>query len=251
VADHRVKIEPTLYIQRQTGQQVRLMQVIGERSSGTNYTHKLCRRSLEIERVADLGWKHAFPHVPYIRRDMLVICVVRNAIDWLISMHKRPWHSTADLQALPFADFIRSPWTTEVGGGGFMNTEKRADVADLPLQFDRHPITGEVFQNLVQLRNCKLAALIGMRNRVENLVLVQFETILADPGAFILQVRESFGLTGKDEFDVGEARLGAKFRADVPDRPAAPATLSPEDLRFLLEQLDLGQEARVGYSYTG
>lgn len=251
MADPRVKIEPLFHMQRAGSHRLVSMQVIGERSSGTNFTHKLLRRSLGLDRENYLGWKHAFPHVSFIRRDMLVICVVRNAVDWLISMHRRPWHTTAAMQKLPFPEFIRQPWMTEVGGAGQFNPDKRSDLTGLPLQFDRHPITGEVFANLIQLRNCKLAALHGMRNRADNLVFVQFETILADPKAFVLQLRDRFGLSGMDEFEVGAPRLGAKFHAEIPDRPATPPVLPDEDYRFLLGQLDLGQEAALGYRYGG
>jgi hypothetical protein len=56
-----------------------------------------------------LGWKHGFAQALAIPADLAVICVTRNAADWALSMHAKPWHAVPALQALAFSDFIRAP----------------------------------------------------------------------------------------------------------------------------------------------
>ncbi|WP_373488146.1 hypothetical protein, partial [Blastomonas sp.] len=41
-------------------------QVLGERSSGTNFVKRLLGRNSTLRPTEDLGWKHRFPHAAAI-----------------------------------------------------------------------------------------------------------------------------------------------------------------------------------------
>ncbi len=97
---------------REFNVQLRRFQVLGERSSGTNFIASLIAKNLDITECNHLGWKHAVPHSQFIARDMLVIVAFRNPTDWLRSMHRKPWHSPPHLRGLQFSEFIRSEWET-------------------------------------------------------------------------------------------------------------------------------------------
>lgn len=91
---------------------LRRFQVLGERSSGTNFVSSLIAGNVKISECNHLGWKHAVPHSQFLARDLLVVVATRNPLDWLRSMHRKPWHSANHLRALEFSDFIRTEWET-------------------------------------------------------------------------------------------------------------------------------------------
>ena len=153
------------------------------------------------------------------------------------------------MQKLGFSEFLRTPWQTEIGDAGYFNRNKMPRIARRPLQYDRHPLTGEVIPNVVSLRNLKTTAFLGMSNRAAQVVLVQFEHVLGDPEGFVKMLKRRFHLEGPDHYDVGERRLGEKFAASVKRRPQTPETVPDSDYTFILNQLDLQQEAQLGYSY--
>lgn len=89
-------------------------QVLGERSSGTNFLNALIASNTTLVPSTLFGWKHGFPAARMIPRDMVVFVSFRHPIPWLRSMHRKPWHAADELKALAFSDFIRAPWITLV-----------------------------------------------------------------------------------------------------------------------------------------
>jgi len=243
-----------LLIRRVTDRPPTQFQVIGERASATNLVRKLIEKNTMVGRTEALGWKHGAPHMVAIPRDFLVICVVRNAEAWALSMHKRPWHAHPDLQKLPFSEFLRAPWRGIVDRPPDFE-QLHHEIADrvegAELQLDRHPITGQRFANLFELRRVKLAAHLGFLNRDCNLLLVQAERVQADPERFAAWFLEVFGVDLRGQRIKGVTRrMGNRFRLSVAERAETPDALSPEDRAFLREQLDLDTEAALGYTYS-
>ena len=250
MSDPRVSIEPFFQVFRMHDAPPEWFQVLGERSSGTNLADRLLRRNIAALQGDALGWKHGFPHVVAIPRNYLVVAVVRNALSWAHSMYGRPWHTSPNMQALDFSGFIRAPWDTIVDRGRYFGMEPSDARIGEPLQLDRHPLTGERFAHLLALRNAKIAALLGLRERGCNLVLVQLEEIVRDTGGFVSRVADGFGLARKGELRLVERRLGQRFKASIGSRQPAPREIADSDWRFILEQLDLSQESAIGYSYA-
>jgi hypothetical protein len=227
-------------------------QVLGERACGTNMVRKLIDKAWRIDRTEGLGWKHAFPTMVAIPERLLVICVQRHVFSWSTSLYKRPWHADASMQALSFSEFIRHPWNGVVDRtSDFEMVHPEIEADGQPLQFDRHPITGEVFGNIYALRTAKSQALLGMRNRNCDVAYVQLEAVQRDAQAFIMALGAAFDLKETERgFRPITRRMGNRFRPTVRGREPAPEVWSAEDTAFALSQIDAETEAEWGYGET-
>lgn len=224
-------------------------QVIGERSSGTNHLKRLLGRNTPLGPVELLGWKHGPLQALAVPRDMVVILCLRNAVDWALSMHAKPWHTTPAMQRLVFSDFLRARWDTIIDHTKYFDTAGPLMVGE-PLQLDRDPTTGLPYANLFALRLGKLAAHLSVINRGCSVVIARHETVLADPLQFLEQFRHTMGLPPSDApLRPVVKRLGSRFLPAVADRPARPDRLSDDDRAFLRDQLDLKLESALGYAY--
>jgi len=225
-------------------------QVLGERSSGTNFLRRLIGRNTDLVPDEALGWKHGFPNNDPIPEDLAVICVVRNAGPWALSMFARPWHTTAQMQSLPFDDFLRAPWDTISDRPryfqGLPGIRRGA-----PLQQDRHPDTGAQFENMFALRRAKLESLTGYLERDCSCTLIRLEDVQKDPQAAVTSIAEALETRRRTKFRPVVKRLGTRFKpADGLERPPIPDTLSSGQMNFMRRWLDLKAEARLGYVYT-
>lgn len=223
-------------------------QVLGERSSGTNFVKRLLGRNSGLQPTESLGWKHGFPQAMAIPADLAVICVVRNAVDWALSMHSKPWHTVPELQRLSFSDFIRAPWQTIIDRPRYF--DDAAGITGQPLLQDRDPVTGAMFENLFALRRAKLASLMGYLNRDCTCVVVRMEDIQIDPERRIDDLLATLGQPARTTpFRQIGKRLGSKFKPAVEQRPETPDQMLPSDLAYLQAQLERDEEARLGYFY--
>ena len=242
---------------RQTGWQtlghgapVTRFQVFGERSSGTNFVKRLIGRNTALTPIEDLGWKHGFPHMTAVPQDVAVICVTRNAVDWVGSMFTKPWHCTPAMQALPFDRFIRAEWDTIADRPRYFPQIESIGGRGAPLQLDRHPLTGRRFANIFDLRRHKLEGLISFAERGCCVTYVRLEAAQAMPETFLTDLRKGLGIPASDApFRPVVKRLGARFKPSVPSRPGLPEAISTEDHAFMLTCLDRALEAKLGYDY--
>ncbi|MDU9003672.1 hypothetical protein [Sedimentitalea todarodis] len=223
-------------------------QVLGERSSGTNLVKRLLGRNSALQPTEALGWKHGFPQAMAIPADLAVICVVRNAVDWALSMHSKPWHTVPELQRLAFSDFIRTPWQTVIDRPRYFDGV--ADTVGQPLLQDRDPVTGRTFENLMALRRAKLASLMGYLNRDCTCVVLRMEEVQTEPERRIDALLSALEQPRRETpFRPVGKRLGSKFKPAVQQRPQTPDRISSDDLAYLLAHLDRDAEARLGYLY--
>lgn len=227
---------------------VHQFQVIGERSSGTNYVHKLVRENCKITGREMYGWKHGFPSYLALPRNYLCIVVSRNASDWVRSMYSKPWHVETELAKSSFGDFIRSRWSTVVDRASYFSLEESDGRVGQILQPDRHPLTGEAFDNIFLLRTCKLKAHLSLFERGENVAFVNFESILKNPALFVNRLAAYFDIDLRSEnVELPDTRMGEK--RDYTNKDLPPKGLDAEDRRFMREQLDLDFEREIGYTY--
>lgn len=230
----------------QTGESIRRFQVVGERSSGTNLMTRLLARNTALQPTDILGWKHGFPKAQAIPPDLAVICMVRAPVPWTLSMHARPWHTTPEMQALTYSEFIRAPWDTIVDRVRYF-PDLVASVGE-PLQPDRDPATGRAFANLLRLRRAKLTALLGYLTPGCTAALVRVETLQADPETTIDRLAAALGQPPRTApFETINRRLGARFKPAIPARPATPETISDQDRAYIRAELDESHETALGY----
>lgn len=222
-------------------------QVFGERSSGTNFVKRLIGKNTHLKPSEDLGWKHGFPHMVAVPHDMLIICAVRNAADWVRSMHSKPWHTPPEMQKMEFSDFIRAPWATIADRPRYFPQLEKFGGTGQPLQMDRHPITGQVFPNIFALRQAKLNALLGFLSRDCGVIFVRLEAVQTDPQSFLSALSANTG-TGplKGSYAPVTKRLGSRFKPSVNDRPETPKSLSESDFNFMQQEIDLESENSLG-----
>lgn len=225
-------------------------QVLGERSSGTNYLKRLMGRNSGLKPTEYLGWKHGFTQAIAVPTDLAVICALRDARAWVLSMHSKPWHTPPAMQEMTFSEFIRTPWTTIIDRDRYFPEAQKAPLRDTPLLQDRDPLTGEAYANIFALRTAKLRFLLGFQNRGASVAYVRMEAATADPHAYLDALRSAWSLPEPDgPFRPVMKRLGSKFKPSVNHRPATPYTMSTEDLAFMKDNLDLELEAALGYTY--
>jgi hypothetical protein len=227
-------------------------QVIGERASGTNFLRSIVKKNLNIQPTNVLGWKHGFPHMTAIPQDCLVLCSVRNPLDWVLSMHKRPWHAHPDLQSLDWSPFIRAPWHSIVDRQDhFADPQAGVQTTGQDLQLDRHPITGELFDNIFKLRTAKLQSLLGMLNRNCTVAYVQMERATENPLDVVAWIAEEYALeTSQTKLRLPKRRMGNRYKRSVTARPETPDRINPSDLSFLRAQVDPEIEDLFGYAHS-
>lgn len=225
-------------------------QVVGERSSGTNYASRLIGKNSALSPDTPLGWKHGFIEFENLPDDVLVVAMVRHAGVWSRSMHKRPWHSSDALQALELSDFLRAPWDTSFDEAKYFRREEKLGLIGGPLTYDRHPDTGEMFENVYTLRRAKLTALLAGAKTECNFILLRMEPMIKAPEDTLRRVLDAANVPLNAEGFRGIfKRLGSKFHPRVDPRPKTPNRLSDEDRAFMRSQLDIEQEAQLGYRY--
>ena len=227
----------------------RRFQVVGERSSGTNFVKRMLGRNTPLKATEALGWKHAYPHALAIPDDLVVVLSIRAADAWALSMFAKPWHTRPDAQRLDFQSFLRAPWDTIVDREKYFDLPT-AGLIGQPLQLDRDPMTGLPPANLFALRRTKLAAHLSFLNRGCAFCLVRMEEVTANPDRFIASFRAAYDLA---PLAAGVKpvlkRLGSRFQSSVEARPDHPEAMEVADLAFMRGELDLGLEDRLGYRY--
>ncbi|MFZ5963858.1 hypothetical protein ACOXXX_12970 [Thalassococcus sp. BH17M4-6] len=225
-------------------------QVFGERSSGTNFVKRLLGRNTPLQPIEDLGWKHGFAQMTAVPEDVALICVVRDARAWALSMHAKPWHCPPDMQALAFSDFLRAEWATVADRARYFPQVAALGGLGQPLQHDRHPLTGAPFANLFALRQAKLLGLLSFLRRGASVVLCRLEAVQQAPERFLSDVCLGVGVESPAaDYRPVMKRLGSKFKPAIPSRPATPDSLNADDLAWLRAQVDTAMEAALGYSY--
>jgi hypothetical protein len=234
---------------------IRYVQIFGERCSGTNYLARLVEKNFwPVQITKSFGGKHWFikDHEPRgrpnrstdfecVRRladgdDTLFLVIFRDPIDWLRSLHARPYHAPEHWN-LPFAEFIRKPWIC---------SELERVNSIWPESEQGHYFIEEA-ENVVRLRSQKIRHLTNLQGTVTNVAFVNYEVLLDDLGA-LEEIADRFGIALRtrplrDErfyFGGGAEQTFAGPR-DYP-------SVSPPDLRFILRNLDRDLEASIGYA---
>ena len=228
--------------------------VFGERNSGTNFIDALLRRNFPslANSASDrrgpagfrYGWKHGFPQMVTAPDFTLAVVVFRRPEDWLRSMHERPWHAAPELRGLSFGAFIRAPWSSIVDDPNFGPARRDARFRS-ELQWDRHPLTGAPFENILALRNAKNAGFQSLNARFSTTVSVRYEDVAAAPEAFLDFLSRRFGLERAADYEPVLTTRG--LRRGSAFKPSPPTELEAEDTRFVWSELDAGLEAALGY----
>jgi hypothetical protein len=230
------------------------VQLFGERCSGTNYVASLITKNFDdIEMTKDYGGKHWFikDHYPRCRpnqstdyqcirplsdnADTLFVCLFRNPFDWVRSINARPYHA-GDHWGLALSEFLRKPWHSfeRIRLNGYW-----------PDRHDSYWFIEEA-QNVLRLRSMKIQHLLNLRDRVDTVCYVNYETIRDDNDS-LRAIAHRYQIQLKHVAVLGERKHFGRAHEDEYAGPQY-APISGDDLRFILEELDWGVEGRIGYS---
>lgn len=221
--------------------------IFGERNSGTKYLQQMMLHNFDLKLTWQYGGKHWYikDHHPRGRAniatdaldqtsiqnssDTLVIFIVRNPIDWLRSMHNKPYH--AENVAADFSEFIRrlwiSSWRVDFGRvkAPVCYDQTFEDQVVVPTDFI------EEAENICVLRNMKNKHFLGLGDVCKNFHIIRQETLREDLEELSLK------------FKLGVSPIEL-FQYSIPK--SYPA-VSSQDLKFIRESLDLNIEKQLGY----
>lgn len=216
----------------------------GERSTGTHYLDALLSRFTNLAAL-DVGWKHGFSfrEDQPLHDQLLLVGIVRDWRDWVLSMYRKPWHASRAIHELDFKHFIRSPWEGFYLKGHAANGQPAPSIF---MQDDRDPITGAAFENLLALRNQKHRFLLGLPNRHSCVVLIKYEWLVGHEAVFLDMLQMKLGVATRP-FQPINHRFAQQYRSFSTSPRKAPQQISPDDHRFILSQLDNKIETELGY----
>ncbi|THH36567.1 hypothetical protein E4Z66_06335 [Aliishimia ponticola] len=237
-------------VSQSNGADITHFQIFGERRSGTNYVHTLLQRNLGAAPCFHYGWKHGYCTAPAISRNALIVVVVRDPLDWVLSFYSRQFAPAAHLDGLSFSDFIRAEWDSKARPdrqqwdlfGHRHDRSLRGEV----MQLDRHPIEGRRYRNVLEMRRIKLAAHLGFRHRAGNVAVVRYEDARRDPASVLTKLAQEFAVPANVSWVAVTEQVGPPSAK----RKQTRQDIAPEDLDHIRSQLDLHVEAGLGYDVT-
>ena len=179
---------------------MKFIKIYGERNTGTTYLTGLIRRNIVCKvvksrppfwlrkihklipnnneilrdlyfsiRKNNLGWKHAFVNeklfepIQRNQNDFLILTLTKNPYSWLLSMYRRPYHSSNNLKIhgteQTFEDFLSHEWTC--------------------LKRENSPKI--LLQNPIELWNLKNDAYLKLSNKTNyKAINIKYENVLID-----------------------------------------------------------------------
>jgi hypothetical protein len=223
------------------------IQIYGERASGTNFLAQLLTRNLpNIPHTSIFGWKHFFPpeELPNSEKTLFIV-IFRDPFDWIRSLSLQPHHAHKSLRNNLFPDFIRKEWYCVFDEKAGIKPEDTNYGQEM--MFERNPNTGKRFENVVQLRNAKNIAFLKLKDKVRHIEFVKYEDLLADPDGFLKRLVRNYNVYRKPELITIDTYKGITSKKFSP-RQYNP--ISEEDLVFILSNLNLQVEMKLGYGLS-
>ena len=94
------------------------------------------------------------------------------------------------------------------------------------------------------MRNSKMWHFLGIEEHVQNYVHVRYEDVRDNPAAFIEAIRTKFGIKTSKVFNPVDTVRG---KGRVPYVRKTYPALSVEDTGFVVDNVDIDLESRLGY----
>jgi len=178
--------------------------LFGERNSGTTYLQKILAKNFEIPFTKDYGFKHWYikGHNPRGRPNQttdneclkslndsdetLFIFIVRNPLDWLYSMFKKPYHIKTKYKN--FIEFISHPYIAYENDLPSDHGPNSKSPWFLDKKTQKYFI--EESKNIIALRNQKNNHFNSLRNTVKHFALIRQEFLTED----IQKIVEKFSI---------------------------------------------------------
>lgn len=226
-------------------EKIKRIQLYGERASGTNYLKQLLVKNIpNTAHTNQYGWKHFFPPKTFPNsEDCLFIVIYRNPFDWLRSLHLQPHHTHPSLKNISFSEFIRTEW--QCIWDEWANVHPDDEKYRKEMLFERNPITGERFENVIKLRNAKIKAFELLKKKVTQIEYIRYEDLVIEPEKFINKLTQKYGLHLKEPFKNINTYKGITPKEY---KPKTYKEIADNDLKYINLNLDTAIERRIGYS---
>ncbi|HKM92319.1 MAG TPA: hypothetical protein VJY41_01570 [Prolixibacteraceae bacterium] len=176
-------------------------------------------------------------------KNCLFIVIYRNPFDWLRSLHLQPHHTHPSLKNISFSKFIRTEW--QCIWDEWANVHPDDDKYRKEMLFERNPITGERFENVIQLRNAKIKAFELLKKKVTHIEYVRYEDLVKEPDEFLNKLAEKYLLPLKNTF---ENIITYKGITPKTYKPKTYNEITPDDLEYIMINIDVAFERKIGYS---
>lgn len=228
----------------------REFKVLGERCSGTNHAKALIEKNLPLVERSACCWKHgiADPEAFHKNRDLLFVLVVRNLPDWLRSLHLTPHHLSPVMRGLSLGEFIRHEVRSvlDLSSG----VSPLDPMFGSPLVGDEFPFSKECgpdgpFSNLIQLRSYKHHAWLDAVAKMPKSLVLRHEDLVSDSERCLCRVAELVAMPPPKFVEPVKFYKGQRAMGDF--KPLQYAHFTQEEANFVLEQVDVALETRLGY----
>ena len=261
--------------------------VIGERETGTNFGFALIRANSPTTAFKDTeswngpGWKHAIGTGAGMCDELrgsktLVIVMFRNALDWSRGFFTHPWHSKYHCALPTIYDFV----VAEFGpGAGPVGSGEKCDAFEVDVEDYYWRKDGRYAADLMQARTWWAQSWLAAADACPNLIVpVRYEDLIGNQGEGFFDVLQRLNqrasaspppaqaLALSDAFpkmvseykgtgrviDVSQLYTSSAYVRHREGDTAALGELGLDQrtVDAILERLDLGIEAKLGYDYA-
>lgn len=161
--------------------------LMAERHCGTNFLNKYVTQTYHIPNNLSFGHKHFFgfndEYISNNSRNTLFIGIVRNPYDWIMAMHKIPWHmrkydghpNPIDTLEKLLCNKIRNFWDKK------------------ETNHDRHISKNRLYKNIFELREDKNNYLINKLPTITyNYILLNYEILYKNIKLFTDTINNNF-----------------------------------------------------------
>lgn len=209
----------------------KMVQIFGERCSGTNYLEDLLLANCDVDMTSSYGHKHMFNKFQPRKSpdtDAVYIFMYRNPYDWLRSLNEKPHHTR--YWDTNFSTFIRqAPWTCDIyTGSGF-----KGEYGNVIEQYDG---------NVIHLRNEKNKVFSKLWIPTLS-VNVRYEDLRRHPYEELTSICQMLGISMFKQFN----NIITSEKGSITYTRKMYNTISQKDLDFINENLAWDEENRIGY----
>ncbi len=161
---------------------------MGERCSGTNYLEELIVNNFNIDLTWEYGHKHFFGFNDFGKSeeedDTLFIGIVRHPIHWIDSFFREQWNIAGKPRSL----------------NSFLSDEIYSLLDEEIIKEDLNYLTNQKYKNIFELRFMKNYYLLNiMPTKVQNYLLITYETLKKDPINFLRNLEYKYNLNKKNK----------------------------------------------------
>jgi hypothetical protein len=221
---------------------IKYFTILGERNSGTHfveYAFKFNFSSLtylkNVKHFFGYGELDTLPSLD----ETLIICIVRDPIEWIDSFFKRLHHVPAENKN-SINNFIKNEFYSIYEEGEKNNTE---------IMEDRNMITGERYKNIFELRKVKNNYLMNeLPKKAKHVFLLRYEQIRDSYDETMKIIQNKFNLI-KNENHLSSYKQIPNYKGTYTALYSKkPILLSEEIQEYIRNHVDKEQENLLGYS---